>query len=75
MLQPKLVARKTQVACCVFDNCIKHVFVKRFTAWFLARHMAGDKKMGRSVIGQDSGVTRDIRRSGTAELELALEEG
>jgi hypothetical protein len=37
--------------------------------------MAGNKKMGRRVSGQDSGVTRDIRRSGTAELELAFEEG
>jgi hypothetical protein len=37
--------------------------------------MAGDKKMGRRVSGQSSRVTRDIRWSGTAELELAFEDG
>ena len=37
--------------------------------------MAGDKKIGRRVSGQGSGVTRDIRWCGTAELELAFEEG
>jgi hypothetical protein len=37
--------------------------------------MAGDKKMGRRVSGKVSGATKDIRWSGTAELELALEEG
>jgi len=31
--------------------------------------------MGRRVSGQDSGVTRDISWSGTAELGLAFEEG
>jgi hypothetical protein len=36
--------------------------------------MVGDRKIGRRVSGQDSGVTKDIRWSGTAELELAFED-
>lgn len=37
--------------------------------------MAGDKKMGKRVSGQDSEVTRDMMWSGTAELQLAFEQG